>query len=47
MGLDHVDERGQLMHPAGEGLLALGPGDLAGLSRLGRSEGCLNTPAVP
>ncbi|MGZ8583776.1 MAG: hypothetical protein ACXWXN_08515 [Actinomycetota bacterium] len=47
MGLDHVDERGQLMHPAGGGVAGLGPGDLEGLRRLGRSEGCLATPAVP
>ena len=47
MGLDHVDERGQLMHPAGGGVAGLGPGDLEGLRQLGRSEGCLTTPAVP
>ncbi len=47
MGLDHVDERGQLMHEAGGGVTDLGPGDLEGLRRLGRSQGCLTTPAVP
>lgn len=47
MGLDHVDARGQLMHPAGGGVADLGPGDLEGLHRLGRSEGCLTMPAVP
>ena len=47
MGLDHVRERGQLMHPAGGGMAAFGPGDLEGLQRLGRSQGCLTTPAVP
>ncbi|MGH2631148.1 MAG: hypothetical protein ACRDHI_11410 [Actinomycetota bacterium] len=47
MGLDHVGERGQLMHEAGGGVTDLGPGDLEGLRRLGRSQGCLITPAVP
>jgi hypothetical protein len=47
MGLDHVDERGQLMHPAGGGVAALGPGDLEGLRKVGRSEGCLTTPPLP
>ena len=44
MGLDHVEERGQLMHPAGGGVSDLGLGDREGLRRLGRSEGCLTTP---
>jgi hypothetical protein len=47
MGLDHVDETGQLMHPSGGGVAELGPGDLEGLRRVGRSEGCLATPTVP
>jgi hypothetical protein len=47
MGLDHVRERGQLMHPAGGGMAGFGPGDLEGLRQLGRSEGCLTTPALP
>jgi hypothetical protein len=47
MGLDHVQERGQLMHPSGGGVADLGPGDLEGLRRVGRAEGCLTTPAVP
>ena len=45
--LDHVDETGQLMHPSGGGVAELGPGDLEGLRRVGRSEGCLATPDVP
>ncbi|MGZ8631617.1 MAG: hypothetical protein ACXWZF_11735 [Actinomycetota bacterium] len=47
MGLDHVQERGQLMHEAGGGVSDFGAGDLEGLRRLGRSAGCLTTPAVP
>ena len=47
MGLDHVEESGQLMHPSGGGVSDLGPGDIEGLRRVGRSEGCLETPAVP
>ncbi len=47
MGLDHVEESGQLMHPSGGGVSDLGPGDIEGLRRIGRSEGCLETPAVP
>ncbi|MDH4112234.1 MAG: M10 family metallopeptidase domain-containing protein [Actinomycetota bacterium] len=47
MGLDHVKEPGQLMHPAGGGVATLGPGDLEGLRRVGRSEGCLTTPVAP
>ena len=47
MGLDHVGERGQLMHPAGGGVADLGPGDLEGLRLVGRSQGCRTTPVVP
>ena len=47
MGLDHVGEPGQLMQEAGGGVSDLGPGDLEGLRRLGRSQGCLTTPPVP
>lgn len=36
LGLDHVDDPGELMHPTNEGRIDLGPGDLAGLARLGR-----------
>ena len=47
MGLDHVEEQGQLMNEAGGGVSDFGPGDLEGLRRLGRSAGCLTTPPVP
>ena len=47
MGLDHVKEHGELMHPGGGGVAGLGPGDLEGLRRVGRSQGCLTTPSVP
>lgn len=47
MGLDHVQERGQLMQEAGGGVTDLGPGDLEGLRRLGRAQGCLTPPQVP
>jgi hypothetical protein len=47
MGLDHVEESGQLMHPSGGGVSDFGPGDVEGLRRVGRSEGCLETPAAP
>ena len=47
MGLDHVEETGQLMHPSGGGVADLGPGDVEGLHRVGRSEGCLTTPPAP
>jgi hypothetical protein len=47
MGLDHVKARGQLMNPAGGGVADFGPGDLEGLREVGRSQGCLTTPAVP
>jgi hypothetical protein len=47
MGLDHVGDRGQLMHPSGGGVADLGPGDLEGLRLVGRAQGCRVTPAVP
>lgn len=47
MGLDHVEETGQLMNPSGGGVADLGPGDVEGLRQVGRSEGCLTTPSVP
>jgi hypothetical protein len=36
VGLDHVDDPGELMHAENNGRTSWGPGDLAGLSRLGR-----------
>ncbi|MGY1672744.1 matrixin family metalloprotease [Geodermatophilus sp. SYSU D00710] len=36
LGLAHVDDPGELMHGANDGQLDLGPGDRAGLARLGR-----------
>jgi len=47
MGLDHVEESGQLMHASGGGVADFGPGDIEGLRRVGRSEGCLETPPPP
>jgi len=47
MGLDHVTSRAELMEPSGGDMTQFGPGDLAGLERLGRDQGCLVTPAVP
>jgi len=41
MGLDHVDEQGQLMEPSGGWMTDFGPGDLAGLERLGAEGGCI------
>ncbi len=38
VGLDHVDDRGELMYPTG-GRFEWGPGDLAGLQELGQG-GC-------
>ncbi|MEA3021041.1 MAG: hypothetical protein QOI47_2565 [Actinomycetota bacterium] len=48
-GLDHVQDRGQLMYPSissgtPEGY---GPGDLAGLAQLGSSHGCLTVARPP
>ena len=36
LGLDHVDDPDELMHGRNDGQVDLGPGDLAGLARLGR-----------
>ncbi len=36
LGLDHVDDPGELMHSDNDGQLHLGPGDRAGLAALGR-----------
>jgi hypothetical protein len=44
LGLGHVKQQGELMEPYGGGMTDYGPGDLEGLSRLGRQAGCLNTP---
>ncbi len=44
MGLDHVTSKAELMEPAGGYMTDFGPGDLAGLERLGRDQGCLVTP---
>jgi hypothetical protein len=41
MGLGHVDAVGEIMHPAGGGVVDLGPGDREGLSQLGESGGCI------
>jgi hypothetical protein len=35
VGLDHVDDPGELMHPENLGRTAFGPGDIEGLARLG------------
>jgi hypothetical protein len=47
MGLDHVTSQAELMEPSGGDMTSYGPGDLAGLEKLGRDQGCLVTPAVP
>lgn len=45
VGLDHVDDDGELMYPRpGLGPATWGPGDLAGLGRLGAAMGCLAVP---
>ncbi|MGY1694171.1 matrixin family metalloprotease [Geodermatophilus sp. SYSU D00814] len=36
VGLAHVDDAGELMHAVNDGQVDLGPGDRAGLARLGR-----------
>jgi hypothetical protein len=41
MGLGHVKAVGELMHPAGGGVVDLGPGDREGLRQLGVSGGCI------
>jgi hypothetical protein len=47
MGLDHVSSEAELMEPSGGDMTSYGPGDLAGLEKLGRDQGCLVTPPVP
>jgi hypothetical protein len=47
MGLDHVASKYELMEPSGGYMTDYGPGDLAGLERPGRDQGCLATPSVP
>ena len=47
VGLDHAKNFGQIMESSGGGMTDLGPGDLAGLERLGRPAGCLTTPDTP
>ncbi len=47
MGLDHVASKYELMEPSGGYMTDYGPGDLAGLERLGLDQGCLTTPSVP
>jgi hypothetical protein len=42
MGLDHVEEQGELMEPSGGWMTDFGPGDLAGLERLGSDGGCID-----
>ncbi len=48
LGLDHVDDPGELMHVyPGSGRVELGPGDLAGLAAVGADAGdgaCLDVP---
>lgn len=44
MGLGHVSAVGEIMQHAGGGVTDLGPGDQAGLRRLGSSGGCLPVP---
>ena len=47
MGLDHVASNAELMEPSGGYMTDYGPGDLAGLERLGADQGCLTEPSVP
>lgn len=47
MGIGHVQKWGELMQPSGGGVTDYGPGDLAGLRLLGRSQGCLVVPPLP
>jgi hypothetical protein len=47
MGLDHVASKYELMEPSGGYMTDFGPGDLAGLERLGVDQGCLTTPPAP
>jgi hypothetical protein len=41
MGLGHVERVGEIMHPAGGGVVDLGPGDREGLRQLGAAGGCV------
>jgi hypothetical protein len=41
MGLGHVRRIGELMHPAGGGVVDFGPGDREGLRQLGAQGGCI------
>ncbi len=45
LGLGHAESYGNLMEPSGGGVGTFGPGDLRGLSFLGRGAGCLETPS--
>ncbi len=47
VGLGHVNELGEMMNAWGGGMTDWGPGDLAGLAKLGLEAGCLQTPPVP
>ena len=39
VGLDHVDDERELMHPVGHpDVVGFGPGDLTGLAELGRGQ---------
>jgi hypothetical protein len=39
VGLDHVDDENELMHPVGHpDAVTFGPGDLTGLAELGRGQ---------
>jgi hypothetical protein len=45
LGLDHVDDQRELMsRDPGSGPVLLGPGDRAGLARIGADHGCVPTP---
>jgi len=41
MGLGHVNDPTELMHPSGGNVVDFGPGDLEGLRRLGSAGGCV------
>ncbi|MGH2687923.1 MAG: matrixin family metalloprotease [Actinomycetota bacterium] len=49
LGLDHIDDAGQIMNPSGrsDSQAVWGQGDLAGLAAVGREAGCLTTPLAP
>ena len=47
VGLDHVDEHGEIMQPDGGGVTSYGPGDLAGLRYVGKRHGCIADSALP